>query len=416
MLTLSRECNTLTPGVEMTLFRCDKHILLTTLVLSGCGGPPPQPGGAGFVPPVPVSVATVVSRNVPVEVSGIGTVEAHSVVSVKAQIGGELTAVHFTEGQDVRQGSLLFEIDPRTVQADVSRAQANLDRDSAMLKQAEANLARDTAQLRNAEIEETRYRQLIEKGVAPRERYDAARTNLEALQAAVQASKAAIENARQAIRADQAAMESFKIQQGYTAVRAPIDGRTGSILVQRGNVVKANETVLVVINKVHPIFVNVSVPENALPEIRRFMAQGKVPVAARIPNDSVGPAQGILTFVDNAVDPATGTIRLKAAFSNEDSRLWPGQFVNVAIRLTTQPNAIVVPSQAVQTGQQGQFVFVVKPDQTAEARPVKVGKAIGEETVIESGLKPEETIVTDGQLRLFPGAKVVVKDSLKASS
>jgi membrane fusion protein, multidrug efflux system len=401
----------------MTLFRGGTSILLLSLVLCGCSAPPSSMGEAGgFIPAVPVSVATARTGNVPVEVTGIGNVEAYSVVSVKAQTGGELTAVHFTEGQEVQQGSLLFEIDPRTVEAEVSRAQANLDRDTAQLKQAEANLARDTAQLKNAELEESRYRQLIEKGVAARERYDQAKTNLEAFQAAVQAGKAAIDNAHQAVRADQAALEATRIQFGYSTVRAPIDGRTGSILVQRGNVVKANDTTLVVINKIHPIFVHFSVPENTLPEVRKFMARGKIQVAAQVPSDGSGAELGVLSFVDNAVDPTTGTIRLKATFENKESRLWPGQFVNVVIRLTTQPNAVLVPSQAVQSGQQGQFVFVVKPDLTAEARPVKVGKAVGEETVIESGLKPEETVVTDGQLRLFPGAKVVVRDSLKANS
>jgi multidrug efflux system membrane fusion protein len=383
--------------------------LLSTLI--GCGGTPPPPGGAaGFVPVVPVSVATVVARDVPMEVSGIGNVEAYSVVSIKAQVGGELTAVHFTEGDEVRQGTALFEIDPRTVQAEVSRAQANLDRDAAQLGQAEANLARDIAQQKHAEVEEKRYQQLIQKGVAARETYDQLRTNLEALQAAVQAGKSAIENARQAIRADQAALESARIQFGYTTVRSPMDGRTGSILVQRGNVVKANDTTLVVINKIHPIFVNLSVPEGALAQIRNFMARGKVQMSAQAPNEDRGASQGVLTFVDNAVDPATGTIRLKGTFPNEDSRLWPGQFVNAVIRLTTQTDAILVPSEAVQTGQQGTFVFVVQADQTAEVRPVKTGRTVGEETIIESGLKPLETVVTDGQLRLFPGAKVQAKE------
>ena len=383
--------------------------LIAAAGVSGCGESVQQAASIP-VPAVPVTVAKAVAKDVPVPVAGIGNVEAYSVVSVKSQVNGELTAVYFAEGQEVSQGAPLFEIDPRSFQADLSRAQANLARDTAQLRQSQANLARDAAQVRNAEVEEQRYQQLIQKGVAAKEQYDQIRTNLEALQAAVQADQAAIENAREGIRADQAAVETSKIQLGYCSIRSPIDGRTGSLLVQRGNIVKSNDTTLVVINKVHPIFVNLSVPERDLPEIRKYMGLGKVKVDAVVPNDSRGPARGVLTFVDNTVDTATGMIRLKATFPNDDRRLWPGQFINAVINLTTQTNAIVVPSQAVQTGQLGSFVFVVKPDLTAEVRPITVGRVIGGETVIEKGLQTNETVVTDGQLRLFPGAKVQLKE------
>jgi multidrug efflux system membrane fusion protein len=366
------------------------------------------------MPVVPVSVATVIRRDVPVQVTGIGTVEAYSVVSVKSQVDGELVAVHFTEGQEVKAGSLLFEIDPRPFQAELSRAQANLERDAAQLKQAEANLARDVAQEKNAEVEAQRYQQLVLKGVATKEQYDQFRTNAEALQAAVQADQAAIDNARNTITADQAAVETARIQLGYCSIRSPIDGRTGSVLVKRGNLVKGNDTTLVVINKIHPIYADIPVPEQNLPEIRKYMALGKVKVEAIIPNDPQGPAEGVLTFVDNTVDTTTGTIRLKATFANQDGRLWPGQFVNASMTLTTQPNAVVIPSQAAQTGQQGAFVFVVQPDLTVEARPVTLGRVVGSETVVEKGLQPGEKVVTDGQLRLAPGTKVQVKEPVVA--
>lgn len=347
--------------------------------------------------------------------------------------------VAFKEGQDVKKGDLLFTIDPRPFEAALKQAEAILERDMAQVKQAEAdleknialvkqaegNLERDTAQAKNAEVEAKRYEFLMEKKVIAKEQYDQFLTNAEALQAtvradkaakesaeaAVQASKAALENAEAAVRADKAVVENARIQLGYCSISSPIEGRTGSLLVQQGNIVKANDVSLVVINQINPIYVTFSVPEQNLTEIKKDMAAGSLKVEAIIPNDEKRPEQGVLTFIDNAVDSTTGTIRLKGTFANKEKRLWPGQFVNVILTLTTHPNAVVILSQAIQNGQEGQYVFVVKADFSVESRPVIVSHSIENETIIEEGLRPGETVVTDGQLRLYPGAKVEIGTS-----
>jgi len=361
-------------------------------------------------PAVPVTVAPVMQKTVPMQLRTIGTVEAYSTVSVKAQVGGTLTGVYFKEGQDVRKGDLLFTIDSRPFEADLRRAEANLNRDLAQVRQAEANLARDLALLKNAEVEARRFADLIKEGIATQQNYDQARTNVEALQAAADADKAAIENAEAAIRADRAAVDNAKLALGYCTIRSPVDGRTGSLMVNQGNLIKANDTqALVVINQISPIYVDLSVPEKDLSQVKRYMSAGKLPVEAIIPNDSGRPEGGIISFVDNTVDSTTGTIRLKGTFANKEKRLWPGQFVQVNLTLTMEENAIVVPTQAIQAGQSGQYVFVVKPDLTAEFRSVAAGRTLNGETVIEKGVQPGEKVVTDGQLRLVPGAKVEVK-------
>jgi multidrug efflux system membrane fusion protein len=354
-------------------------------------------------------VATAVQKTVPLQIRTIGTVEAIASIEVKAQVGGEITQVAFQEGQDVQAGELLFRIDTRPYEAELQRAEANLARDIAQQKQAEANLARDILQAQNAQAEAHRRANLLRQNSVSQEEYEQARTNAAALQGTVNADRAAIENAQAAIRADQAAVEVAKIQLDYCTIRAPINGRTGSLMGHQGSIVKANDETLVVINQLTPIYVTFPVPEQSLPEIKRYMAAGPLTVEAIIPDEAQQPEQGTLTFVDNAVDAATGTIRLKGTFRNDDKRLWPGQFVNVVLTLTTQPNAIVVPSQAVQAGQEGQYVFIVKPDLTAEFRPVVVARSMEGETLIAKGVEPGETVVTDGQVRLTPGAKVEIK-------
>jgi multidrug efflux system membrane fusion protein len=330
---------------------------------------------------VPVVVAPVVQKTVPVEIRAIGNVEAYSAVSVKPQVGGEVEKAYFKEGQDVKEGDLLFTLDPAPYQA--------------TLQQLEANMARDKAQLENARAQAERYTKLFQEGIVSKEQYDSFRTNADALAAAV--------------LADQAAIERAKIDLAYCSIPSPLEGRTGSLLVHPGNVVKANDTTLVVINQIHPVYVGFSVPEQYLSEVKKYRAAGPLGVEAVIPSEEDRPAQGVLAFIDNAVDTTTGTVKLKATFDNLDSRLWPGLFVNVVLKLAWRPNALVVPSQAVQTGQSGQYVFVIKPDMTAQSRPVVTGSTIGGETVIEQGLQPGETVVTDGQLRLAPGAKVELK-------
>jgi len=365
---------------------------------------------------VPVAVSTVIQKTVPIEVRAIGNVEAYSTVSVKALVSGELIKVYFKEGQEVRKGDLLFQIDPRPFEAELRRAEGNLAKDTAQAKQAEANLARDMAQAKNAEMQARRYADLFKEGVVAREIFDQIRTNSDALDATIQADKASLEYSSAAIRSDKAAIENAKLQLGYCTIRSPMDGRTGNLIVHQGNIVKANDSPpLVIINQIQPMYATFSVPEQYLSEIKKHMAAGKLEVAAIPPKEETNAVQGVLTFIDNTVDSTTGTIRLKGTFANREKHLWPGQFVNVVLTLSTQPNTVVVPSRAVQTGQTGQYVFVVKPDLTVESRPVVIGTSLSSEMVIERGLKPGETVVSDGQLRLTPGAKVEVKKSLEGT-
>lgn len=355
-------------------------VALLTVLAACTGERSPQKTMAASQPAVPVAVGSVVRRSVPVQVRAIGTVQPYSTVSVKAEVSGELVQVGFEEGQDVRKGDLLFTIDPRPFETAV--------------RQAEANLAKDRAQAQHAQAEARRYEQLFQQGIIARQQYDQFRTNAEALEAVVRADQAAIENAR--------------LQLSYAKIYSPIDGRTGNLLVHRGNLVKGNDTQLVVINQIQPIYVSFSVPQQHLPEIKKYMAARSLPVQAAS-KEGGPPAAGRLSFIDNTIDVATGTILLKGVFANQSRTLWPGQFVDVVLDLATQPNAVLVPSEAVQAGQQGQFVFVVKADSTVESRPVVVSRTFEGESVVQSGLRPGETVVTDGQLRLAPGVKIRVR-------
>jgi multidrug efflux system membrane fusion protein len=364
-------------------------------------------GGGGDVP---VTVATVNHKNVPVEIQVIGNVEAYTTISVKAQVTGQIVEVHFKEGDFVKKGDLLFQIDPRPLEAVLNQAQANLTRDEASLGQAQANLARDSAQLRFAEAQANRYSQLFDQKIISRDQMEQTRANAEAIAQAVQADKATIESVKAAINATRAAVDNAKVQLGFTTIRSPITGRTGNLTVKSGNVVTANNLELMTINQVEPIYVTFSVPEAQLAAVRRYMAVGKLPVRARH-QDEAGPEEiGVLSFIDNAVDMTTGTIKLKGTFPNTDHKLWPGQFVRVILKLTTQRDANVIPGEAVQTGQNGSFVYVVKPDRTVESRTVTVGARVDQDVVVESGLEQGETVVTEGQLRLAPGSRVVVRD------
>jgi len=397
-------------GVTLTLAAC--------LAAVGCsnssvkaGGPGGRRGEGG---PVPVAVAMVSQRDVPINVDVIGNVEAYSTISVKAQIGGELNKVSFHEGDSVKKGDLLFTIDGRPLEAQLSQAQANSARDTAALSQAQANLARDVANEKYAQDQATRYRGLFDQGVVSREQADQMRSSADALSQTVLADKAAIESARAQIVADKAAIENVEVQLSYTTIRSPIDGRTGSIAVKQGNVVAANTTDLMTITEVQPIYVTFSVPEAQLGDIKRYMGQGQLPVHAAPQADSSTQETGVLTFIDNSVDATTGTIKLKGTFPNGDNKLWPGEFVRVTLGLTTRPHATVVPNQAVQTGQDGQFVYVVKQDHTVEMRPVVTGTRVDQELVIDRGLEPGETVVTEGQLRLTPGSHVQVQGARQA--
>ncbi len=382
--------------------------LVAVIALCGCGsgkGPgPAAAAGAGGFPPVPVSVAVAATEAVPFEVRAVGTVEPYSTVQVKSQVEGPLLNVRFAEGSQVKQGELLFEIDPRPFQETLRQAEAAVARDAAQQRQAEATLGRDRAQLANAEAERSRYDQLLKEGITARQQYDQVRANYEAMAETIRADQASIETAKAAIEADKAAVSRARLDLSYTKIAAPVSGRTGTLLVHPGNLVKANDSALVVINQIEPVFVSFGVPEEHLPAIRARSAAGKLPVEATV-QDAAQPAEGWLSVVDNTVDPNTGTIRLKSQFANRDRRLWPGQFVNVVLRLD-RAEATVVPSEALQAGQQGQFVYIVKQDQTVDFRPVAPGRTVNGKTVISKGVNPGETVVTDGQLRLFPGAKI----------
>lgn len=356
---------------------------------SGSEGRPVEPAqqgrsGGRSREAVPVLVATALQKTMPLQIRAVGNVEPYSTVSVKSQVTGLLNQAHFKEGQDVKKGQLLFTIDPRPFEA--------------ALKQAEANLARDNAQLQNAREQARRYDELVKKQYVSREQYDQIRTNADALEAVVEADKAAVENAR--------------VQLSYCYIYSPIDGQAGTLLVYEGNLVRVNDAnPLVIINQIMPIYVTFSVPEQNLADIRRHMAAGTLKVDARFPADEGRPEAGGLGFIDNAVDRTTGTIKLKAEFKNTDRRLWPGQFINVALTLRTQSDAVVVPSEAVQVGQDGQHVFVIKPDKSVEVRPVVVARTDEGEAVIAQGLQAGEQIVKEGQFLLGPGSRVEIRDA-----
>jgi multidrug efflux system membrane fusion protein len=351
-------------------------------------------------------------ESVPIEIQSVGTVEPFMAVEVRPQVGGQLMNARFVEGTDVKKGDLLFEIDPRDYRAALRQAEAAVAKDLAQLNQAEANLARDRAQLKNAAADAARYAELEKRGVAPRMQTDQTRTAAEMAREAVRADEAATESARAAIQSDRAAVERARLDLGYCEIRSPISGRTGNLLVHPGNVVKANDSSLIVINQIAPIFVAFGVPERQLDIITAKSAARRLPVRASF-EDTDKIVHGTLTVIDNKVDPATGMIRMKADFKNEERLLWPGRFVNVVLTLDTQ-KATVVPAEAVQAGQQGPFVYVVKQDQSVEPRPVTVGPGAGAKVIIEKGVAAGETVVTDGQSRLYPGAHIQASSAPKA--
>ncbi|HEY4676464.1 MAG TPA: efflux RND transporter periplasmic adaptor subunit [Candidatus Angelobacter sp.] len=357
------------------------HSLLAALLLLAAGCANKESVQAAKPVAAPVRIATVASRTMPVELQAIGNVEAISTVSIKAQISGQLMRVHFKEGDFVKKGQLLFTIDRAPFEA--------------ALRQAEGTLAKDEAQSLNSKLDAERYRGLGKEGVVSKQQVDAAGATANAMAATVAADKAAVETA--------------KINLEYTSIYSPINGRTGSVGVKEGNLVKANDVpILVTINQIEPIYVSFSIPEQQLAELKQYSNTKSLKVTAA-PQGSTQRFQGRLTFIDNSVDLTTGTIKLKATFDNAAHMLWPGQFADVNLTLKSQPNAIVVPTAALQTSQNGTYVYVVDQDLTAKQQPVKVGWNVGEDTVIASGLQPGQRVVIDGQLRLTHGAKVDIK-------
>ena len=381
--------------------------LLLAIALSSCAQQEVQ--ATKVAPASPVTVAKVELQTVPVEVVAIGSVEAYSTVDIKTMVSGELKKIHFTEGQDVKAGDLLFTIDPRPFQTALEQAEANLARDQAALRQAQANLDRDKAQAEFGRSQAKRYSEMVTEGVISPEQADQVLANAKALDEAVKADEAAIATAQASIRADEASIRSAKVQLSFCYVNSPIDGRTGSLLIHEGAIVKANDTSMLTVNQLNPIYVSFAVPEGQLPEIKRRMAAGPLRVELRNINDGKPAPTGTLSFIDNTVDQNTGTIRLKATFENSERRLWPGQFVETALRVASEQDVHVAPTRAIQTGQNGQYVFVVRDNQTVDMRTIKPGRVIGDRTVIVEGLRAGETVVTDGQLQLVPGATVVIK-------
>jgi multidrug efflux system membrane fusion protein len=345
--------------------------------------------GAPAPAPLSVQVAAAVEKPFPVEVATIGTVNPYATVALKARIDGQIMESVVKDGEDVKAGDLLFSIDDRVIRAELDQAEANLARDRALLASSQRDVARLSA--------------LVGKNYASKQTLDQTMAQAESLQASV--------------RADEAAVDAARVQLSYTEIRAPINGRAGVVNLPRGNMVKANDTMsLVVLNQLRPIYVAFSVPQDDLPRIRSAMAAGPLRVGVTIPGDSGGPLAGTLTFIDNTVDIATGTILLKATFNNVELRLWPGQFVNVTLTLSVAPRAIVVPDQAVQRGQDGAYVYVVKSDSTVEMRHVSVGRSRAGESVIDSGLAAGDRVVVNGQLRLTPGLKVEPKPVSQAAT
>ena len=379
-------------------------LIICTLVLAACRSNAVK--SAGPPPAVPVTVALATEESIPDEIHGIGTVEPSATVQIKSQIAGELTAVHFVEGGNVKKGDLLIEIDSRPYREALRQAEATVARDRAQLQQAEANLAKDQAQWKNNEALAKRYESLRQEGVVSREQSEQMQTNEQTIRESVRADQAAIESSRAAVETDLAAVDRAKLDLNYCQIRSPISGRAGNLLVHAGNLVKVSDVALVVINQIEPIFVSFAVPEQYLADIRKNSSDRKLPIRVALQEDPSKTATGTLSVIDNAVDNTTGTIRLKGTFENQEHVLWPGQLVNASLTLDTLKNATVVPAEAVQAGQQGQFVYVVKPDQGVDIRMVTVGRTLEKKIVLDKGVAAGETVVTDGQLLLYPGAHV----------
>ena len=365
------------------------------LAIIGCKSKTPEASGGKQVKggektaarPVPVTADVAKLKDIPLEIKTIGNAESFATVSIKARVSGELQKVHFTEGQEVTKGKLLFTIDPRPFQAALNEASARLEKDKALFSKAEDDYRR--------------YENLLQRGSISREQFDQIRTNVSALKATIQADEAVVENAR--------------VQLGYTSIYSPISGRTGNILIDQGNMIKANDDnkSLVVIEQFQPIYVSFTAPEANLSEIMNRFNRERLSVTVLSEGSKAVPEKGILSFFDNSIDSKTGSIRLKGTFKNQNKRLWPGQFVNVALTLGDLKNVVTVPSQAVQNGANGPYVFTITPDNKVEYKPVSAGMSYNGETVIEKGVLAGEKVVTDGHLRLTPGASVEITDGVK---
>jgi len=379
-------------GMTLYLTGLGKRAVLSVLFLTLCfttACSRDTPGRQGGADPgkieTPVTAGLAVKKDMPVQVRVIGNVQPLSTVAIKAQVQGELVGVHFRDGQDVKKNDLLFTIDARPFEA--------------RLKQAEALLAKDRAQLQNAQAQYQRYGSVVQKGYVTQEQFDTIKTNVAALEATV--------------KADEAAVESARLELKYCTIRSPINGTAGSVRVTAGNIVKANDNdnPLVTIKQIKPLYVTFSVPERNLSDIMKYMGEQKLEVLAQVPGDEANPAKGELTFIENEIKSSAGTIQVWATFPNDNKKLWPGQFVNVVLTLTTRKDMTVIPSQAIQMGQNGQYVYVIKPDLSVEYRLVSTGVRADREIVVETGVSPGEKVVTDGQVRLASGSLVKIVES-----
>jgi membrane fusion protein, multidrug efflux system len=360
-------------------------------------------------PPVAVRLVSATLADSPLEISAIGNVEAIASVDVKARITAPVTRVYFAEGQEVKKDDLLFDLDAETWNRQMAEIEATIAKDVATEKQSEANIAKDEVMLKNAQLVANRAKQLKGEGIFSQEQTEQAVTTADAANASLDADRATLESAKASEKSDRARLEETRLLVSYAHVRAPIGGRAGAIAAKEGSLVKENDTTLVTLLQTSPIYVSFSVPEDVLPEVRRFQATGSLPVSALAPDNR--ESRGTLSFIDNTVDTSTGTIRLKSTFENGDRVLWPGQFVNVRARLSTEHNRILIPSQAVQTGPDGKYVWVVSPDSSAAMRKVRVLRNYTppgqtEQAVIGEGINSGEKVVLEGQLRLSPGAHV----------
>jgi membrane fusion protein, multidrug efflux system len=363
---------------------------------------------------VPVRAVPAVVSDVPWEISAVGNVESMASVDVKSRIVGQILRVNFQEGDDVKQGQLLFEIDPEPLKRQVAELEADIAKDEALEQQARANVAKDEAMLKQARASADRGLALSKDGIYSKEQTEQVVATADSAQASLEADQAAIGSAIASLKADRARLAQTVLQLSYTRIMAPINGRAGAVMVKAGNLVKENDTTLVSLLQVSPIYVSFGVPEQVLPEVRKFNAQHPLLVEARAANDE--PETGKLRFIDNTVDTTTGTVKLKAVFDNPKRGLWPGQFVNVQARLNLEHDRVLVPSRTLQTGPQGKYVWILNPDQSVAMRPVNVlrlyqAPQTGEQAVLETGLKAGEMVISEGQMRLFPGAKVRVLKS-----
>ncbi|MGI8734428.1 MAG: efflux RND transporter periplasmic adaptor subunit [Pyrinomonadaceae bacterium] len=412
----------LSPRLLIGLF-----VLVSAAFLTGCVNKAQQ----NFErPPSPVQVTVAVSADVPTYLDAIGKTVAREVVSIQPQVSGRITKIHFTDGANVRKGDLLFTIDTRPFEANLRQAQANLSKDGALKKQAEANLAKEIAQARWGLTQVERYRALGEQGVVPREQYEEFRANYDSLKANVEAARSAVRSADETIKVDAAAIESVKVQLSYCYIRSPIDGRAGQRLVDLGNVVNpggsnnggsgngnaANNTSLLVIERLDPIYADFTISQNSLTAVQQQMREGTLKAEVRLPDSGGMMVAGQLTFLDNAVQNATGQVTLRATVPNVGHQFWPGRFVNIRLVLSTIHGAVLVPASAPQMSAQGAFVYVVKQDSTAEQRPVTLGQQQGDLIVVEKGVETGESVVTAGQLGVTPGGKVAIEQKPGASS